>query len=294
MTDDPARRGLAYGLGAYLIWGFLPLYFRLMHGVSAFEIVAQRVIWSLLLIAVLVIAVGRTATVRAALANPKAMRLLLGSATLIAINWLVYVWAVNNGHVLAASLGYFLNPLVNVLFGVALLGERLRPAQVGAVVLAGAGVLVLAIGAATGLWISLTLALSFGSYGLLRKIAPVDALEGLAIETALLAPVGLAYLWWATAHGGIAFGADAWTSAILVFGGVVTAAPLLLFAAAARRLRYATLGLLQYLAPTIQFILAVTVFGEPIGPAHLVCFAYIWAGLAIYAVDGWRARPAIA
>ncbi len=283
-----ARRGIALGLGAYFWWGFLPLYFKLFPGVDPGEIVAQRIIWSVVLLAGMILLLGRTAKLRAALADPRARIVLLASAALIALNWLVYVWAVSRAHVLETSLGYFLNPLVNVVLGMAVLKERLGRAQGIAVLLAAVGVAILAASAAAGLWISLTLAFSFSLYGLLRKIAPVESLEGLMIETLILCPAAFAWLAVLNAGGDLAFGRAAGESVLLALGGLVTAAPLLLFAAAARLLPYSTLGLLQYLAPTIQFLLAVLVFGEPLRPAHMLCFGLIWTGLAIFAADGLR------
>lgn len=280
------RAGIAYGLGAYLIWGFLPAYFKLLADVLPTEVVAARIVWSVLFLAVLIAVKGSFPALRAAIANPKALRILAATSLLIAVNWLVYVWAIVNHHVLESSLGYFLNPLVNVAMGVVLLKERLGRAQLIAVVLAAIGVTVLAFGAGKGLWISLSLAFSFATYGLLRKIAPVESLEGLSIETLILAPFALAYLWWLSQTGALAFGTDTGTSLLLAAGGVVTAVPLLLFAAAARRMPYATLGLLQYLAPTLQFLLAVLVYGEPLTTPHLVCFGFIWAGLVIFAANG--------
>lgn len=283
-----ARQGVLFGLGAYLSWGFLPVYFKLLGGVLPTEVVAQRVLWSVLLLAVLIAAARRWEHLRDAIRNPAAIRILLCSSVLIAANWLIYIWAIGAKHVLETSLGYFLNPLVNVLMGVVLLKERLTRGQVVAVAFAAIGVSVLAIGAASGLWISLALALTFATYGLLRKIAPVDSLEGLTIETLLLSPVAALYLGWLASRGQLAFGTSGDVSALLAFGGVVTAVPLLLFAAAARRLRYSTLGLLQYLAPTIQFLLAILAYGERLTTAHIVCFVFIWSGLAVFAADGLR------
>lgn len=285
------RAGLLYGLSAYLIWGFLPVFFKLLGSVSAGEIVAQRVLWSLVLLVALIGFGRRWPQMRAALRDPVAMRFLASSAALIAGNWLVYIWAVLNHHVLEASLGYFLNPLVNVALGVIFLKERLGRVQMVAVALAAAGVLVLAAGAGTGLWISLTLAFSFGIYGLLRKMAPVEAIEGLSIETIILAPFALGWTIWLSGNGNAAFGSDMTITLLLAVSGVVTAVPLLLFAAAARRMPYATLGLLQYIAPTIVFLLAVFAYGEPLTVAHITCFALIWTGLGIYtasAVAGMR------
>jgi chloramphenicol-sensitive protein RarD len=215
---------------------------------------------------------------------------LMVTSVLIAINWLTYIYAVVTGHVLEASLGYYLNPLVNVLLGVVLLKERLSRPRIVATLLAAAGVAVLAAGAGSGLWISLTLAASFGLYGFVRKVAPVDALEGLSIETALLAPISLGWILWLHQAGVGSFGAFGWrTDLLLALGGAVTAVPLLLFTAAARRLPYSTLGFLQYIAPSLQFLLAVLAFGEPLTTAHMLCFGAIWAALAIFTLDGWRA-----
>ncbi|VXC81017.1 EamA family transporter RarD [Sphingomonas sp. AX6] len=284
------RRGLAFGLGAYLIWGFLPLYFLLLAGVTAGEIVADRVVWSLVLLVGILAVTGRFGKLLAVLRDTRTLGLLAVSAALISVNWLIYIWAVQNGHVLAASLGYFLNPLVNVLIGVVVLGERLTRTQMAAVALAAAGVIVLAVGAGAGLWISLTLAVSFAFYGLVRKVAPVESLEGLTIETAILTPFALAYMAWLARSDALIFGDAAGMTGLLVLAGAVTAVPLLLFAGAARLLPYSTLGLLQYLAPTLQFLLAITVFGEVMTLSHIICFALIWSGLALYVFGSVR-RP---
>ena len=291
MTDEHrrSRAGLIFGLGAYTLWGFLPLYFKLLTGVSPTEIVAHRIIWSLVFLAGLVTLWRRWPAIRAAIGSARVMTILIVTAGLIAANWLIFIWAVVRGHVLEASLGYYLNPLVNVLLGMVLLKERLSRFQLAAVLLAGAGVAVLAAGAAQGLWISLTLALTFGLYGFIRKIAPVDALEGLAIETAILAPISLAWILWLQQLGQGGFAAFTPTvNVLLIVGGAVTAIPLLLFNAAAKRLPYSTLGFLQYIAPSLQFLLAVLAFGEPFTRAHAICFAAIWAALAIFAFEGFR------
>ncbi|WP_232328625.1 EamA family transporter RarD [Sphingomonas horti] len=291
-AEDPARKGVLFGLAAYLSWGFLPIYFKHLHGALPTEVVAQRVLWSVLLLAALIAVSHRWQHLRAAIASRRALGILAVSALLIGANWLIYIWAISADHVLETSLGYFLNPLVNVVMGVVLLKERLTRAQGLAVALAGTGVAVLALGASSGLWISLALAGTFATYGLLRKIAPVESLEGLAIETILLAPLAALYLAWLASRGELAFGADPHLTWLLTLSGVMTATPLLLFAAAARRLRYSTLGLLQYIAPTIQFLLAVLAYGEPLTTAHIVCFALIWTGLAVFAADGLRRAPA--
>ena len=283
------RAGLIYGLSAYLLWGVMPLYFKALAHVSPGEILAHRIVWSLIFLAGLVSLWRRWAAVRAALASRRVFVTLIASALLIAVNWLVYIMAVVSGHVLEGSLGYYLNPLVNILHGVVLLGERLSRAQVVATLLAGAGVAVLAAGAVDGLWISLTLAASFALYGYLRKIVAVDAVEGLFIETALLAPIALGWIFYLDASGAGGLGGWSWaTILLLVLGGAITAIPLLLFTAAARRLPYSTMGFLQYIAPSLQFLMAVLLFGEPLTTAHLVCFGAIWAALVIVSLDGWR------
>ena len=293
-THKKTRAGLLLGLGAYLLWGVLPLYFKAIDHVGAMEIVAHRIVWSLFFLAALVTVSGRWPAILAAVATPRVLMTLALTATLIAINWLVYIYAVVSGHVLEGSLGYYLNPLVNVLLGVVLLKERLSVFQKAAVGLAAVGVAILAAGAGDALWISLTLAASFALYGYLRKVAPVDSLEGLSIETAILAPLALGWIVWLQASGTGGFLDTRGTDILLILGGAVTAVPLLLFTAAARRLPYSTLGFLQYIAPSLQFLLAVLVFGEPLTTAHIVCFAFIWTALAIFVFEGLRAGRAAA
>ena len=295
-TTDSSKGGIPLGLAAYAIWGFMPLYFKLLASVQPTEIVAHRILWSLILLGLLATLWRRWGAIRAALGTGRVLVTLIVTACLIAVNWLVYIYAIVSGHVLEGSLGYYLNPLVNVLFGVILLKERLTRAQVFACLLAAAGVAVMAAGAGAGLWISLTLALSFASYGFLRKIAPVDSLEGLWVETLVLAPLSLAWVLWLVAQGTAGFGHQGWSiDFFLILGGAVTALPLLLFTAAAKRLPYSTLGFLQYIAPSIQLLLAVLIFHEPFGQAQALCFAAIWAALAIFSVEAIRtARPRIA
>lgn len=240
-------------------------------------------LWSLLLLVPLVVFAGRWPALRTAIADRRVLAMLATSAALVAANWLVYIWSVLNHHVLATSLGYFLNPLVNVALGTLFLKERLTKGQGAAVALAAIAVAILALGAAEGLWISLALAASFGLYGLVRKLAPVEAIEGLAIETGLLALPSLCFVIWSVTGGVLVFGSDLRITVLLVLSGAITATPLLLFAAAARRLRYSTLGLLQYLAPTLQFVLAITVFNEPLRPVQFACFGLIWAACLVYA-----------
>jgi len=290
MTTDPARTraGLLLGLGAYLLWGVLPLYFKTIAEVPATEIVAHRIVWSLLFLGILAAILKRRATVRKAVASPKVLATLAVTAMLIGGNWLIWVWAVVNGHVLEGSLGYYLNPLVNVLLGTVLLKERLSLGQKLAVGLAAAGVAVLAAGAGSALWISLSLAATFALYGFIRKVAPVDAIEGLLIETAMLAPLALGWILWVQSQGTSGFGVSLSTDLLLTLAGAATAIPLLLFTAAAKRLPYSTLGFLQYIAPSLQFLLAVLVFGERLTTAHIICFGAIWTALAIFASEGVR------
>lgn len=284
----PPRNGLLLGIGAYFLWGVLPLYIHLLKDVPALQVLAHRVLWSLVLLVVIVAVLRRGPALRAA-ARGRTLLGLVASALLIAVNWIVYIWAVQHDHVLEASLGYFINPLLNVALGMAVLGERLRRLQGVAIAIAAAGVLVLAASGGGALWISLTLAVSFATYGLVRKVIAIDALGGLTVETLLLAPFCLAVLLRASAAGTGAWGTSLRLDLLLFFAGAVTAAPLLMFAAAARRMPYSTLGLLQYLAPTLQFLLAVLVFGEPLHAANLVTFALIWSGCALYAWDSLRA-----
>lgn len=286
-TASPARTGLILGIGAYVTWGLLPLYLKLLAGVPAFQVVAHRILWSVALLLLVVLAMRRGAAIRAA-ARGRTLLLLCGSAGLIAVNWLVYIWAVQHAHVLEASLGYFINPLVNVALGIAVLGERVRRGQAVAIGIAAVGVLLLAVSGGGALWISLTLAVTFGVYGLLRKVAAIDALGGLTVETLLLSPFAAIFIAQAQMAGTGAFGQTMRMDVLLVLAGAVTTAPLLMFAAAARRMRYATLGLLQYLAPTLQFLQAVLLFGETLKPVHIVTFTLIWAGCALYAYDSVR------
>ena len=283
------QRGLPYALAAYGIWGFVPLFFKLLSSVPPVEVLAQRIIWSLPLCFVIMLFRKQIGEYLVALKDWRTLRLLIASAVLIAVNWLVYIFSIFTDHVLAASLGYYLNPLVNVMLGMIFLGERLSRLQLVAVVIAGVGVAILLAGALDTLWISLTLAFSFGIYGLLRKIVPVGSLPGLAIETTVLLIPSLAvaafYLWVGDGRG---FGSDGSISLLLMAGGIVTAVPLLLFATAARRMSYAALGFVQYLAPTVQFLLGLFVFGEPLKPVQLACFLLIWVSIAVFSFDMWR------
>jgi len=290
--------GLGLGLASYVIWGLVPLYFKLLHSILPWEIVAHRVIWSVLLLVAVLVVRRQTSPLINALKNPLMLRRLGLSSLLIATNWLIYIWAVTGNHLLAASLGYFLNPLVNVVLGVTVLGERLTRAQILAITIAGVGVTVAAFGILSELWISIALALSFGCYGLIRKTTAVGAIEGLTVETLLLAPFCLAGLAWLAHIGQLGFGANHVSDALLIFASVVTSLPLILFAAAARKLPYATMGLLQYIAPTMVFLIATFIYHEPLHSGMVIAFGCIWLALAIFTTDLvrtlrlQRARPA--
>lgn len=280
------RTGLGAAFGAYLIWGFLPLYLILVKSVPAFEFVGWRIIWTLPLCLIIVAFRKQVPELRGALANPRVLGLLALSSALIAINWVVYVWAIQTGQVYAASLGYYINPLVNVLLGTLLLGERLTRPQWIAVGLAALGVTMLLGGALTTLWISLTLALSFGTYGLIRKQVPVGSVPGLTIESMILLLPAMAVTWYyAQTPDGSAFTQSIGLGLAIILGGALTAFPLLLFAIAARRLPYSTLGFIQFLAPSIVFVLGITVFDKPLHPAEIACFACIWVAAAIFVWD---------
>ena len=288
VASRATRRGLTYGVVAYLLWGLFPIYLKALGGVGAGDVLAHRILWSLLLLAGMILVARRTPALLAALRDPTVMLTLAGTALLIAGNWLVYIHAVASGQLLAGSLGSYLNPLVSVALGFLILKEKFSRAQGGAIVLALAGIAVLAANAGGALWISLVLAFSFSAYGLLRKMAPVDPLTGLAVETAILAPLAAGYLVWRGARGQTSFGVDGTTDLLLVLSGVVTAVPLLLFSAAAKRLRYSTVGVLQFIAPSLAFALAIGMYGETLTIAHVVCFAAIWTAVAIYVVENLR------
>jgi chloramphenicol-sensitive protein RarD len=285
-TDHPgSNRGFLLGLSAYTLWGVLPIYFKAIGDVAAVDIVAHRILWSLPFLAALIYVGRGWPKVSDAVRQPRTLGVLILTALLIGGNWLLYVYAVTSGHILAASFGYYLNPLVNVLLGRFVLKERLTGLQWAAVAIAGAGIAVLAAGALGQLWISLTLCVSFALYGLLRKMVRADALTGLGVETGLLFPVAILWLGWRLLAGAPAFGPSRVDHGLLLLAGIVSTTPLLLFTAAARKLAYSTLGMLQFIAPTLQFLIAVAIYGEPFTRAHAVAFAAIWAALALYVTE---------
>lgn len=285
---SPIRRGYASMILAYFLWGGLPIYFKHLPDIAPLEIVAHRILWSVLFLLLVLGARRQLGALGAALRNGRVVLALAASALLIGSNWLIYVWAVANHHIIAASLGYFLNPLVTVMLGVTVLKEKLRPAQKIAIGLAALGVANLALGALDTLWISVVLALSFALYGLIRKVTPVEALPGLMIETLLLLPLALGYLLYLLYAGDAGFGRQADSTILLMLAGVITSVPLLLFAQGARLLPLATVGLLQYMAPIIQFLLGLFLYHEPLGLARLASFVLIWIGLVFFTHDAIR------
>ena len=286
-----ARRGFAFALAAYLFWGVFPLYFKALRAVDAPEILAHRVVWSAVFLAVLVTLQRRWREYARAFGSRRSVGIYALSTTLVTVNWLLYIWAVVSGHVLDASLGYFINPLVNVLLGAVFLRETLRPRQVMAVGLAAAGVVLLVLRVGRFPWVALGLAFSFGGYGLVRKKARIDPVVGLLVETTLIAPLAAGLIGLRAWDGAGALGRDVTTTTLLLLAGVLTAVPLIWFAHGVQNLRLATMGIIQYLAPTMQFLIAVAVFHEPFTSAHAVAFSCIWASLAIYTWDAFFGGP---
>ena len=287
--------GMLYAALAFLAWGLFPLYFKALRSIPAQEILAHRMVWSLFFLAAVLLWRRQWTWLAAVTRQPKVLAGFAASALLLSTNWGIYIWSVNHDRVIDASLGYFINPLVNVVLGSVLLKERMRPLQWTAVAFAAAGVVWLTWDAGHPPWIALALGLTFGVYGLLRKTASLGALEGLSLETMLLFPFAAGYLLWLAQAGQNGFLAAAPLSqALLALSGPVTAIPLLMFAAAARRLPLSLLGLMQYVVPTMQLLLGVWLYHEPFGPGRLVGFALIWGGLALYTLEGgmrsWQRR----
>ena len=292
------RRGVWIAVAAYVAWGLMPLYWHLLKVVPSLQIIAHRVVWSALFVCGwLGYKYGR-GWVRETLARPHAASLLLLSGVLIAFNWGLYIWAVNSGHVVESALGYFINPLLNVVLGVLVLHERLNRVQWVSVAIAALGVLWLTLNYGSFPWIALALAISFGSYGLVRKLLGAPPVRGLGVESLFLLLPALIFLLWAEASGQghlVAHGpTPAWGAGVmglLMFGGVLTALPLIGFAAAVQRIPYSLVGLLQYISPTLQLLMGVLVLGEPFGRERAIGFGFIWIALVLYAGEGlWRAR----
>ena len=287
--------GMLYAAMAFLAWGLFPLYFKALRSIPAQEILAHRMVWSLFFLAAVLLWRRQWTWLAAVTRQPRVLAGFAASALLLSTNWGIYIWSVNHDRVIDASLGYFINPLVNVVLGSVLLKERMRPLQWTAVAFAAAGVVWLTWDAGHPPWIALALGLTFGVYGLLRKTASLGALEGLSLETMLLFPFAVGYLLWLAQAGQNGFiAAPPLSQALLALSGPVTAIPLLMFAAAARRLPLSLLGLMQYVVPTMQLLLGVWLYHEPFGPGRLVGFALIWGGLALYTLEGgmrsWQRR----
>lgn len=281
------RQGLIYGTLAYGLWGLFPFFFKQLQHVASLQVVLHRMVWSLVFVLLVLAVLRRWAWLGDVRRRPRLLATFAASSALLASNWLTYIWAVNNGHVLDASLGYFILPLVNVALGFLFLHERPRPAQWLAFGIAAAGVLWLALLTGHVPWIALALAVSFGFYGLIRKLAPLGALEGMSLETLLLAPVAAVVLLWGQ-HSGALPEQDAHTWLLFALSGPVTAVPLLLFSAGARRIPLSTMGVLQYITPTILLFLGTLLYDEPFSGPRMVGFALIWTALLLYSADSWR------
>jgi chloramphenicol-sensitive protein RarD len=285
------RTGILFGIGAYLMWGFFPIYFKALQSVSPLQIMFHRVVWSFLFLALVLAARHRWPEVLRAARSKRTLVIYALAGALLATNWLVYIYGVNSGQVVETSLGYFINPLVSVALGVIFLRERLRPLQWLPVGLAALGVAYLTIQVGSLPWIALALAFSFGLYGLIKKLSPLSSLPGLTMETAAIFLPALLYLGWVEVQGVGAFGhASTWVNVLLVASGVITALPLLMFAKAARNIPLWAIGLLQYIAPTVQFLIGVLLYNEPFDQTRLIGFSIIWLALLIFSLEGLNAR----
>jgi chloramphenicol-sensitive protein RarD len=287
-AGESSRTGVLYALAAYGWWGFAAIYFKLVQVVAPLEILAHRIVWSLLMLGVLITAMRRWRAIGHVLRSRATLAWLTASTLLIAVNWYTYIWAVTRNHMIDASLGYFINPLVSVLLGYLFYAERLRPWERASIALAAIAVTWLTVSVGIFPWIALVLAVSFGLYGLVRKKAAVASIEALTIETAILLPAAALYLYWLSRNGTLSFGDSTRLDALLVAAGPVTALPLLWFAGAVRRLRLATIGLLQYIAPTLQFVIAVAIYREPFGGQRMIAFVLIWIAVAMFSIDNVR------
>lgn len=288
MTDDAkrSRQGVLFAIAAYTMWGVAPIYFKLLQQVPALEILAHRIIWSFILVLLLIVGLRRWQRIKPVVTNKKQMLRLTIATFLLGGNWFLFIWAINNDHILDASLGYYINPLLNVAIGMVVFAERMRRMQLVSIALAVIGVLIQVISFGSVPWVALALACSFATYGAIRKRLPVDSMTGLWLETTILLPFMLIYVFFFANSGASDMTSNTWQlNLLLIAAGIVTTAPLLCFTAAAQRIRYATLGFFQYIGPSLMFILAVWVYGEPLAADKLVTFAIIWAALALYSLD---------
>ena len=285
------NKGVLYGVGAYVLWGFFPIYWKYLHVVPALQVIGHRIAWSFVLLLIYIVFAGQWGAFRTSAINWRTIGSYSIAAVLLSINWLMYVWAVNADFIVETSLGYFINPLLSVLLGIAFLRERLRPMQWVPVGIATIGVAYLTFVYGRLPWIALTLALSFGFYGLVKKLSPLGSLYGLTLETGILFPVAVIYLISLEFNGSGAFFHDGVSSDILLIGaGLVTTIPLLMFASAAKQIPLTIVGLLQYIAPSIQFLIGVFLYKEPFDRAHFIGFAIVWVALIIFAIDGYMAN----
>lgn len=283
------RIGVLFTLAAYLLWGLFPLYFHALQDVSALEILAHRIVWSLVVTAAILMALRRGEWIRGLVKEPRTLAIFTGSALLIGLNWGTYVYSIVSGQTIEASLGYFINPLMSVALGALFLGERLSKAQLGAVALAAAGVLYITISTGTAPFLGLVLAASFALYGLIRKLAPLGSLEGMALENVILAPFALGYMFWLLERGELLFATEGWdVKTLLLLAGPITTIPLLLFASGVRRIPYSTVGIIQYVSPTIVFLLGRFAFGEPFSVEMMTGFVLIWTAVVVFTVDTVR------
>jgi chloramphenicol-sensitive protein RarD len=288
MNDKAVKSGVLFAIAAYSMWGIAPMYFKLIGQVPAIEILMHRIIWSVLVLVLLVGVTGKIEKVRQAILNPKVMQVLLISGILLAANWFIFIWAINNNHLLDASLGYYINPLLNIFLGRLFLGERLRRMQKVAVGLALIGVAYFIVSYGQLPWVALALAGTFGIYGLLRKQVAVDSLPGLLIESVLLLPPAIVYWIWFAGEYSNMLTNNLSLNITLICAGIVTTAPLLCFTAAAKRIMFSTLGFFQYIGPSLMFVLAAAVYGEPLDDSKLIMFAFVWLALGLFSYDSLR------
>jgi chloramphenicol-sensitive protein RarD len=284
------NKGIWYGIGAYVMWGFFPIYWKFLHVVPALQVIGHRIVWSFIILIVFIFVTKQWQEFRSAAFTAKTIAIYAVAGILLSINWLIYVWGVNAGFIVETSLGYFINPLLSVLMGVVFLRERLRPTQWIPVTLATIGVVFLTVVYGRPPWIALSLAFSFGFYGLVKKIAPLGSLYGLTLETAIVFPIAVAYLIFVQANGTGAFLHDGISIDILLAGaGIVTSIPLLMFASAAKQIPLTMVGILQYIAPTLQFLIGVFIYKEPFDQAHLIGFGIVWVALIVFWIENFTA-----
>ena len=285
------KKGILYGMGAYLLWGFFPIYWKFLHVVPALQVIGHRIVWSFIVLLIYVLATKQWQDFRNVAFNAKTIGIYAIASVLLSINWLIYVWGVNSGFIVETSLGYFINPLISVLLGVIFLRERLRPAQWIPVIIAAIGVFYLTFVYGRLPWIALTLAFSFGIYGLVKKLAPLGSLYGLTLETGIVFPAALVYLIFVQAGVSGAFMHDGLQVDLFLMGaGIVTTIPLLMFASAAKQIPLSMVGILQYIAPTLQFLIGIFLYHEPFDQSHLIGFGIVWVALVIFWVENYIAN----